>query len=340
MVRQVMYISISGEHRIAVFNVDATSGILDPRGSVALPGQPGPLAMSRDGRRLYAAIRNLASAAMLRVAQDGDLSLEQVQPIGGSAPYITLDAAGRWLLGACYGEGIVLTQALDADGRFEAAPPRIVPTAKNAHCIVLSADNRFAYVPHTGPNAIHQFAFDADTGGLTPLDPPRVAGPPGAGPRHLVLHPALDLAYVVHEMIAGVTVYRADRRGGGLSPVRTISAVPADFTAPNTGADIHLTPNGRWLYSSNRGHDSLTVFRVVQGTGLPEPVGYAATEPTPRAFTIDPGGRFVYVAGQASGRIAMYRIDQTTGQLVPLGAVDAGKTPLWVTIHSPPGGSR
>jgi 6-phosphogluconolactonase len=145
-----------------------------------------------------------------------------------------------------------------------------------------------------------------------------------------VFHPTLPLVYCDNERGSSVTAYAFDEKTGTLTPGRTVSTLPADFTGNNTCADIALTPDARFLYASNRGHDSLAGFMVDEKTGALTPIGQFATEKTPRSFSIDPAGRFVYAAGQGSGKLAAYRLDAKSGALERFDTYEVGKEPAWV----------
>jgi 6-phosphogluconolactonase len=202
-----------------------------------------------------------------------------------------------------------------------------------AHCIQTDRSNRYVHVPHAGEsNRILQFRFDADTGCLTPNDPPMVVPKGLQGPRHFCHHPALDVVYVVNEQGCSVTAYRLDPERGTLSPFQTLSTLPADLKGQNTCAQIHITPGGQFLYAANRGHDSIAGFAIDPSTGGLTSLGQQSSEPIPRTFGIDPQGRYMYAAGQGSGRLAAYRIDAQTGALHPLATYEVGKRPMWVMI--------
>jgi 6-phosphogluconolactonase len=184
-------------------------------------------------------------------------------------------------------------------------------------------------VPHTGPDAIFQFAFDAGTGRLTANSPARLRTPKGTGPRHLVFHPSLPVAYVANEQGGSVTAYALDPKRGTLRPLQTAPTLPKDFRGPNACAEIRVHPSGKFLYVSNRGHDSLAAF-ALGGAGKLAALGQEPTEKTPRSFDLDPSGRYLFAAGEASGTLAAYGVDGRSGRLKKLAAYEVGKTPWWV----------
>ncbi|MDH3584336.1 MAG: lactonase family protein [Phycisphaerae bacterium] len=331
--KQVVYVAVGKDQRIAVLDIDGRSGQLVPRSEISLSGQPGSLAISPDRRFLFAAVRNAGAAAALAIdPKTGDLQVLGETDIGGNAAYLSVDASGRYLLGAYYRDGKAAVHAIGPDGRVRAGPIQAVPTAEKAHSVLLHPDNRFAFVPHTGPNQIFQFTFDASKGRLSPAAPAVVTAPEGAGPRHYCYHPVLDVVYFVNELGSSVTAYGLDADAGTLTALQTLPTLPDNFTERNSCADVHITPDGRYLYASNRGHNSLAAYAVDGDTGRLTFIDRFETEAIPREFAIDTTGRFLYAAGQKSGRLAAYRIDPATGRLNRFATYDVGRGPAWVTV--------
>ena len=227
------------------------------------------------------------------------------------------------------------------------APPAVdrQDTATGAHAIQTDPSNRFAFVPHIarlndnvleppknnpGPNFIAQFRFDAQTGRLSANSPFRVEPAERLGHRHYCFHPSLDVVYFSDEQGCSVSSYRLDRAAGTLTPMQTIRSLPDGFSGRNTCSQIHMTPSGRFLYTANRGHNSLAAFAVDPASGQLAAAGHVAAEAVPGAFALDPAGRFVYAAGNATGRLASYRIDEATGALTAMATYDVGKRPAAV----------
>jgi 6-phosphogluconolactonase len=187
-----------------------------------------------------------------------------------------------------------------------------------------------------GPNAIFQFAFNAATGGLTPGRPAKLATPANTGPRHMVFHPRLDVAYIDNEQGGSVTAYRLNKTSGSLLALQTVSTLPSDFGQRNACAEIKIHPTGRFLYVSNRGHDSIARFQVDERSGELTALGHTPTEKTPRSFDLDPAGKFLYVCGEATDKIVAYRLDQETGGLTATATYSVGKMPWWVSVVGVP----
>jgi 6-phosphogluconolactonase len=247
-------------------------------------------------------------------------------PKGENAVFVGTDRTGGWLLSASYQAGRVVVHRL-RDGVIETPPVQTLTTTKTAHCTVTDPDNRFVFVPHVAANAIYQFRLDPATGRLGSAGKAK-GGAIRAGPRHLAFHPSQSLAFTSDETGSSITAYRFDPRAG-LDPLQTLSTLPADFKGANTTAEVKVHPNGRFVWVSNRGHDSLACFSIVS-PGKLSALERTPTEKTPRSFDIDPSGRFLFAAGEGSGKLAVYQIDADTGKLTRLHTVDVGTSLTWV----------
>ncbi len=329
----VIYLSESGDNRIAVYALDETSGDLTRTGAVDLPGAPGPLAISADRRHLYAAVRSDKQFATLTIDPANGLLKDPVlNPAGINAAYVHVDKTGNWLLAASYSEGVVTSSRI-TNGVITGAPVTTLETGKKAHSIQTDPANRFAFVPHVGElNKVEQLRFDATSGALVPNTPPSMAGGEGQGPRHLQFHPNGRWVYFVNEQGKSVSLCDYDAAAGTLKQRQTVSTIPDDWDkSKGSCADIHISADGRFAYASNRGHDSLAVFSIDPKTGELKSLGQTPTEKTPRSFCLVPGGeKFVVSAGQGSNRLIVYRRDTHTGALTALKTYDCGKSPAWV----------
>lgn len=330
----VVYVSESGDNRIAVFTLNEDSGELTRSGEMPLPGQPGSLALSADGSRLYASVRSTVEFATMRVdPASGALSAPVMAPAGHNAAYIHVDKSGDWLLSASYSDGMVSVSRIEK-GVVTGPPAQSVATGPKAHCVITDAAGRFAFAPHVMTlNKVEQFVFDAAAGKLISNAPPHLEGAEGAGPRHMVFHPNGRWAYLVNEQGQSVTHCDYDARSGTLQRRETLSTTPPDWDkAKGSCADIHASADGRFIYASNRGHDSLAVFAVNADSGALTALGQTPTEKTPRSFALVPvaGEVFVVAAGQGSDTLIVYRRDAESGALTPLKAYPCGKSPAWV----------
>ncbi|MEP6819421.1 MAG: lactonase family protein [bacterium] len=325
-------------------HVATTSGVINPSF----------LALAPSRRYLYAVneVEEFAgrkSGAISAFAVDqttGQLRLLNQQASLGSDPcYLDVDAGGRFVLIANYTGGNVSVFPVQRDGRLGAVTDmkqgkgssvnRERQEGPHAHCIVLDPANRFAYSCDLGTDKIMIFRFDARLGKLLPVEPPWVQVKPGSGPRHLAFHPSGEYVFVLNELDSAVTAFARDRRKGSLKELQTLTTLPAGFTGTNTCADIHVSPDGRFLYCSNRGHDSIAFFKI-DGRGGLTAVGQEPTGGmTPRNFAIDPTGAFLLVANQKSDNIVVFKIDQKTGRLSPTGHVAQVPSPVCLKFTAP-----
>lgn len=306
-----------------------------------------PLAVSPDQRYLVAAVRSPPFTAHSYAIDRGTGAL---RPIGSgclaqSAPYITFDRTGQWLLAASYGGNLVSVNAV-RDGKVGDVA-QVIPTARHAHSIIVDRANRHVLVPHLGTDQVLQFTLDAHSGRLAANTPPLVQLPAATGPRHIVLSPDEKHAFVLNEFTATVTTLAYDAARGILEAVGSTSALPADTPLvagaprPTPGrnverdiwaSDLHITPDGRFLYVAERTSSTIGGLRVDPATGGLTYFGSVPTEAQPRGFRIDPTGRFVVVAGERSPLLATYAIDTVTGALTPVGRYPTGRGSNWVEI--------
>lgn len=324
-----VYVSLAPEQKIQIYRLDPQSGSLAAVDTVSVAGSPGSLGTDPQKKWLFASLRTNSSLASFRIDRSsGKLTPlnSAALPTGENAAFVATDRTGRWLLSASYAAGKVVVHRLGDDGTIETPAVQTVETAKTSHCVSVARDNRFVYVPHVAPNAVYRFTFDAAAGklGAFSLAP---GGAEKAGPRHLAFHPSLPLAFTSDESGSSITAYRIEN--GDLTPAQTLSTLPVGFTATNSTAEVKVHPSGKFVWVSNRGHDSLAGF-AIDRSGVLSPIGHAPTEKTPRSFEIDPSGRYVFGAGEGSGKLAVFRVDLDSGKLTRLHTYDVGKSLTWV----------
>jgi 6-phosphogluconolactonase len=263
----------------------------------------------------------------------GRLTLLNQQSSGGAGPaHLTVDRAGRNVLVANYGGGSVAVLPIGADGRLGAASAFVQHAGSSvnpqrqqgphAHSVNVDLANRFAFVADLGLDKVLIYRFDPSKGSIVPNDPPAANVEPGSGPRHFAFHPTGRFAYVINEMTCTVTAFACDASAGRLETLQTISTLPDGLTVAKgmITAEVQVHPSGRFVYGSNRGHDSITVFAVDETTGRLAFVQNESTQgSTPRNFGIDPTGRYLLAANQRTDSVVVFRIDETTGRLTPTG---------------------
>ena len=331
-----MYVSISGENKVLRFALDPSDGSLERLGEVAVPGRPAPMTASPDRQFIYVGRRDALEISSYRLdPSEGQIDLIGTAGLESDPCFISTDRAGRYLLSAYYNAGHAAVHAIGDDGAVTGPPVEWVATGTGAHCFQTDPTNRYGYVPHIaagdGPNAIFQFRFDPGSGHITPNNPPRVSPERPDGPRHFCFHPNRDIIYVSNEQGCSVTGYNLDPATGGLSPFQTVTTLPRDFRERNSCSQIQITPNGRYVYAPNRGHDSIARY-AVGDDGRLSPLGRTRSEAVPRAFGIDPTGSYLYSAGLESGKLAAFRIDNASGALERIGTYEVGRGPMWVLI--------
>ncbi len=333
MPKTIAYVSNADSREIIVLRL-AEDGTLTEIERVTTPGTVMPLALSPDRRFLYAALRSEPfGVASYRIdGQTGRLAHVATSPLPASMPYLATDRAGRFLLSASYQSAVAAVSAIDAEGRVGAAPVQVLNTAPNAHCIVTDSANRFAFVPCLGGDQVMQLRFDAASGQLSPNAPAEMPTPKGSGPRHIVFHPEGRLAFLLNELDASVLSLAYNPSAGTLAALGAASALPPNFSGKPWAADIHVTPDGRSLYASERTSSTLAGFRIEAADGLLTPIGHWPTEAQPRGFAIDPSGRFLLSTGQVSNSLTAYAIDAASSKLTPLKRYPTGANPNWVEI--------
>lgn len=327
------YVANADSRDITVLRLDRAAGKVETLQTLPVGGTVMPMALSPDKRFLYAALRSepYSVASFSIDSRTGQLTRIGTAPLPDSMANIMTDRTGRWLFAASYGGNKVSVGPIAGDGVAQPATT-VLPTGKNAHAAVIDPSNRHLFVTNLGSDQVLQFRFDAATGQLTPADPPALRTRAGAGPRHLVLHPDGRHAYLLHELDATVDLLAYDSQRGTLALLKTWSTLPASFSGKPWASDLHLTPDGRFLYTAERNSHTLAIWRVDGGNGELTLVGHQPTETQPRGFQIDPSGTWLLAVGQTSHRLTAYRIDPATGQLAPQATMPVGQNPNWVEI--------
>lgn len=326
---------------IHVFHLDRTTGALDPAGMVDAGENPSFLAFAPDKHTLFAV--NEASGTSAAVASfhidgaTGGLTfVSRVSSQGDGPAHLSTDASGAFAMVANYGGGTVAVLPVAADGTLSAAVD-VHDHGGNAnpHQIFTTPDNRFAYVPNKGLDTVSAYGFNAATGKLSTASTLMVAS--GAGPRHMALHPTAPNAYLIDENDSTLSALSVDKTTGKLAVVQTVSTLPSGFSGSNTGAEVQVAPSGKFVYGSNRGHDSIVICRVESG-GTLTVLGHQSTMGmTPRHFSLDPSGEILLVANQGSDSVVTFHVDTSTGMLTQAGAPVSVQQPSFVGVLVLPG---
>jgi 6-phosphogluconolactonase len=320
---------------ITVYRMDANSGAWTPVQTVADLVNPSFLGLDRRQRVLYSAHGDEDYATAFAIDEaTGRLTPLNRQSTGGkNGVHLAVDASNRFLVAGNYGSGTVAVLPIARDGSLEPlsdlvtltgtpGPDPVQQASSHPHDVPFDRSGRFVVVPDKGFDKVFVFRLDTARGKLIACDPPSVTARPGAAPRHADFHPTAPYAYVNNELDSTITTYRFDPERSVLEPLQVIPSAPAGFSGKNTTAEIAVAPSGRFVYVSNRGHDSVAIFAVDAATGVLSPVGWEPAQgKTPRFFALDPSGAFLYVANQNSDTIVGFRVDGATGSLTPTGQV-------------------
>jgi 6-phosphogluconolactonase len=337
---------------IYAFRFQPSTGKLTSIGLAAETDNPSFLAIHPNHRFLYAVneISNYEGQSAGSVssfsidAKSGMLTPINKTTTRGTIPaHLVVDKTGKSLVVANYGSGSTAVFPVNADGSLapasafaQHAGSSTGPRQKgpHAHAVTLSPDNRFVFVPDLGLDQILSYRLDPTKGTLTPGDPPFTPVTQGSGPRHFTFHPNGQFAYSLSEMGSLVTAFAYDRGAGTLKSLQTVSTLPKDFTGTNNSAELEVHPNGKFLYASNRGHDSIAVFAIDPRTHMLTAVEHVPTQgKMPRNFAIDPTGAYLLAANQNTNNIVVFRIDQATGRLTPTGENVTTPLPVCILFH-------
>jgi 6-phosphogluconolactonase len=337
---------------IHIYRMDPATGALSAHDTAGEIKNPSYLAFHPTGRFLYA-VNELKSyndeptgtlSAFSMDADTGRLEFINKVPTHGTDPcHVTVDGTGWYALVTNFASGSVAVLPVREDGGLGEATQVIQhqgsgldpvrQSGPHAHSVTLDASNRFVYVPDLGLDKLVIYRFDSERGKLELHDQPWLETKPGAGPRHFVFHPNHNFAYLINELDSTILSLGYDGETGAVEEIQSVPTLPQAFEGSSTCADIMVDPRGRFLYASNRGHDSIAVYRIDDGSGKLDPVGHQSTGGrTPRNFTIDRSGTFLFAANQDTDNIVHFRINPDSGLLTPTGGITPAPTPVCVRI--------
>jgi len=343
------------ESGINFFQLDTASGRLTKPVVVAKTSSPTFLALHGRQPLLYA----ISEVSEFRGKKSGFVSAYRIQPgsgrldllnqqsSGGPGPcHVSVDRTGRLVLVANYSGGSVASLPIQPDGSLKPAVTvdehhgtSVHPSRQNgpfAHCIDADPSNRFAFSADLGIDKLLIYRLNASEGTITPHQPAFAETARGAGPRHLAFHPNGRYFYVINELNCTITVFRYDSMRGTLESVQNVSTLPAGFSGENSAAEVQVHPSGRFLYGSNRGHNSIAIFAVDSETGKLRSLGYRSTQgKTPRHFALDPSGHYLLAANQDSDTVVVFRVDPETGLFEPTGFSVSIPMPVCLVMRPP-----
>lgn len=337
---------------IYVYNYNAADGTMERVQAVGGVRNPSYLAVHPGKDHLYS-VSELSgnggggACAFSVERPSGKLTQLNQQPTHGGSPcYISVDKTGKWALTANYSGGNVTVFPIGEGGRLESpsmvlqhggsGPNERRQQGPHPHCVILDESNRYAFVPDLGIDRIMIYRFDAEIGVIRANDPSHVKTEPGAGPRHITFHPNGRLAFSIQELGCTLSSYEYDPETGTLRTLQTVPALPPGFEGENTCADIHVSPDGKFVYGSNRGHDSIVAYGIIEQTGVMEYVGHYSTQgETPRNFAIDPEGNHLLAANQRTNNVVVFKIDKQSGALEASGTVEEIPSPVCLKFMKP-----
>ncbi len=329
--KQTVYTASPVSQQIHVWQLNS-EGTLTLVQVVDVPGQVQPMVVSPDKRYLYVGVRPEFRVLAYRIApDDGALTFAAEAPLPGSPTHISTDRSGRFLFSASYNAGNVSVVRLN-DG----LPGEIVDVAEGlegCHSANISPDNRTLWTPALKQDRICLFTL-GDEGKLTAQEPAEVTTVEGAGPRHMAFHPNQRFAYCVNELNGSVDVWQLSDAHGNIECIQTLDMMPADFSDTRWAADIHITPDGRHLYTCDRTASILTIFSISEDGSVLAIEGFQPTETQPRGFNIDNRGQYLIAAGQKSHHITVYEIGGKQGLLTEKSRYAVGQGPMWVVVNA------
>jgi 6-phosphogluconolactonase len=336
------YVGNADSNEVFVFGMDVKTGGMKlvqkvPFVGIEKSGASTPMAVSPDKRVLFVGVRSQPFSVISYAIDPKSGKLQHLGngPLADSMAYVATDRSGRFLLSASYSGNKIAVNPIDAGGVVQ-APSQVIPTGLNAHAIQADPSNHFVFATNLGSDVVLAFRFDVETGQLTPNQPPQIKVAEKSGPRHFVFHPDGKFVYLLHELNGALIVFGYDADTGQLRDLQHASALPMGFDGKPWAADVHITPDGRFLYASERTSSTLAGFRLDAATGKLEAIGSVLTEKQPRGFAIDPSGRFLAAVGELSDGMTVYAIDQTSGALSKQASYAVGKKPNWVEFAAFP----
>jgi 6-phosphogluconolactonase len=333
-----VYVSNAGSKDIYVLAMNRATGALDLIEKTPVPGtdKPSPaslpMTVSRDKKFLYAQLRSdpypVSTFAIDQTT--GRLTHVATTPLVDQMAYLNTDHSGKYLLAASYVGAKLAIYPINAQNVVEAKATQILDTKPKAHCVYVGAGNSI-YVPVLGGDEVLELTFDPANGTVSPNGPGRIATKANAGPRHFTIHPNGRWAYLITEATATIGTY-AVAGDGTLSEVAFVDL--GDYNGKDSAAasDIHVTPDGKFVYGAVRTTSTLHGFKIDPEKGTLTPIGKFDTEKTPRGFNIDPRGKFLLSVGMDSAGMTVHAIDPATGELTPVGHYGMGTQPNWVEI--------
>jgi 6-phosphogluconolactonase len=328
-----VYVSLKNSNAIVTYTLDPLNGNLTLTDSLTIPGGPAPMGTDPGNEYLYVGQRTSNTLSAYRINHtNGKLTYINTVPAVDNPVYVVTDLRKNFLLSAYYAVGKAGIYSLNSDGSIKNDPVQILEGFVNAHSIMIDPSNKFALIADKGGDKIYQYLFDEKSGKLTPNLPASISTPKRTEPRHFIFYSEKNIVYFVNETNNTVTVYHFNSNKGILKELQNLTTLPPDFKGQSKCADIHQTPDKKFLYASNRGYNSIAAFSIDKDNGLLKPAGIYESVKSPRSFAIDPSGNYLVAVGESSNELISYRINKGTGALQTLKKFYIGEVPSWVMI--------
>src|SRR3974390_388346 len=359
-----VYVSNAEDGDIDGYSMDK-AGVLTPLGKTKAGKLVMPMAVRADQKHLYAVVRSQPLRVITYAidAATGALKEEATAPLADSMPYASVDKNGRFLFTASYGGHKVAVNPIDATGVITQPASQVIPTGENPHSIIADRTNKYVYATNLGSAQILQFKFDEKSGKLTPNEPSLIKARPSNGPRHLAISNDNRYLYVLNELSGAVAQFAINQKTGVLSEVDYVGSAPPQSdlqpgfareavsttttTAPTTvaggetmpgiwAADIQITPDGRFMYTTERTNSTISLLSIAPHTGKLTYIASYQTEKQPRGIRLDKTGSFLIAAGEKSNKLSVYKIDKKKDALTPGGRYPVGHGANWVVVLDRP----
>jgi 6-phosphogluconolactonase len=329
--KDIVYVSLRGGNAILIYNLDNTTGKINLRKSLPCEGGPASMTFSGNHKYLYVSERESNSFSAYRVDEKtGDLKfINRIKAVDNPVN-LEVDKSGRFLLTVYYHSGQAAVYGINKDGSLMDSVLQVIPGFVNPHAIHLNQKNNLAFITDKGGDKIYCYTFNSSSGILTENKDANVVTPKGTEPRHFILDENHRKMYVINEGGNSVTVYNLRFKTGILTKLQELSTLPEGVKVDSKCADIHVSHDGKFLYASNRGHNSIAVFQIDKKSRLLHATGIFSTISKPRSFAFNSTGKYLIASDEAGTQIAIHKVDQSNGTLSTMKKITVGEQPFWV----------
>ncbi len=329
--KDVVYVSLRGGNAILLFTLNNETGRLCLQDSVACPGGPASMAFSANHKFLYVSERETNSFSAYRVDKKTGklLFINRIKAVNNPVN-LEVDNSGKFLLTVYYHSGQAAVYKINADGSLKDSAIQVLSGFVNPHAIHVNRESQIVYITDKGGDKIYCYNFDSSSGLLKANETANVITPKGTEPRHFLLDETHNRMYVVNETSNSVTVYSYNKVTVAIAKLQELSTLPEGIKLESKSADIHFSPDGRFLYTSNRGHNSIAVYKIDKKSRLLRLQGIYPTISKPRSFAFNSTGKYLIASDEAGMQIGIHQVNQKTGALLPMEKITVGEQPFWI----------